>query len=290
MDYVGDLLKKHNISYTVSGKDYVTRCLNPEHDDKHPSLRIDKTTGATNCFSCGFKANIFKHFGVTGSNRTVKLAKLKQKLEDLNLSFNGAEFSQDMIPYTKPIRDISVKTLKEFGAFYTLSTKEEKLIDRIFFPIKDIRGKTAVFVGRHLYNGTPKYYYTPRHTQIPIFPSVMQTKARSVVLVEGIFDLLNLWDKGLTNVACVFGVNTLESDTAMKMLPFQAQGVEKIYLMFDGDEAGRKGMDKAKPALEEAGYLVEIINLEDNTDPGNLSQEYVDSIKEYISDKDNSVN
>ena len=34
------------------GKDYVVSCLNPEHDDKNPSMRIDQITGIFNCFSC----------------------------------------------------------------------------------------------------------------------------------------------------------------------------------------------------------------------------------------------
>jgi DNA primase len=58
--------------------------------------------------------------------------------------------------------------------------------------------------------------------------------------------------------------------------------------MFDGDEAGQQAMDKLIPVLEEAEYTVEKITLEDGTDPGELSQEYVDSIKEYINEKDSN--
>jgi hypothetical protein len=40
--------------------------------------------------------------------------------------------------------------------------------------------------------------------------------------------------------------------------------------------------------LQECGYITEKIVLEDDSDPGELSQEYVDSIKEYISEKDSN--
>jgi DNA primase len=56
--------------------------------------------------------------------------------------------------------------------------------------------------------------------------------------------------------------------------------------MYDGDEAGQDAMNKLEPVLQECGYLTEKIVLEEDSDPGELSQEYVDSIKEYINDKD----
>jgi DNA primase len=123
---------------------------------------------------------------------------------------------------------------------------------------------------------------------MPIFPESFKETAKSAVLVEGIFDMLNLYDKGLHNVCCTFGTNTLFKDAALKLLALRTQGISKIYLMFDGDEAGQQAMDKLIPVLEEAEYTVEKITLEDGTDPGELSQEYVDSIKEYINEKDSN--
>ena len=52
--------------------------------------------------------------------------------------------------------------------------------------------------------------------------------------------------------------------------------------MFDGDEAGQKAMHILKPIVESCGFIVEIINLPDDTDPGELDQENVTSIKNYI--------
>ena len=80
---------------------------------------------------------------------------------------------------------------------------------------------------------------------------------------------------------CTFGTNTLQKDTKAKMLPFRAQGINKVYIMFDSDEAGRKAAELIKPLLEELEFSVEIIQLEDNMDPGELDQTSVDSIREY---------
>jgi len=281
MDPVLDLLQKHGVHFRVSGKDYVAKCFNPEHDDNNPSFRIDKTTGIAHCFSCGFKTNIFKHFGVLTNNTGVKVAKLKNKLKDLYISYNGVDFPHQKIPFTKPFRGITPQTLREFEAFYT--TGSEELSDRIWFPIKDIRNRTVVYVGRHtMSSGNPRYLNFPSGVTMPVYPESLKTPGTSIVLVEGIFDMLNCWDKGLHNVVCTFGTSTLYKEAAMKLLPFKTQGVNKIYLMFDGDDPGREAMNKLKPILEEAEYQVEIIQLEDDSDPGDLTQEYVDSIREYI--------
>ena len=59
---VEELLVEEKIPFKMSPADFVVSCLNPEHDDSNPSMRIDKITGVFNCFSCGYKGNIFKLF------------------------------------------------------------------------------------------------------------------------------------------------------------------------------------------------------------------------------------
>lgn len=285
MDHVAELLNKKGLPFIASGRDYKIRCLNPDHDDSDPSLRVDRLTGDMHCFACNFGGNIFKYYKLSGHLNIVRLAKLKDKLRGLNISFNGVEFPGDKIPINKVFRGISVKTLKKFEAFHTIT--DEKLQDRIFFPIRDLRNKVVVYVGRHmLSDGNPRYLNYPANAKIPLFPEVLETKSSSVVIVEGLFDFLNCYDKGLTNVVCGFGVNSLLNDAQNKLLPLKVQGVKKIYLMFDGDDAGREGMNKAQPILEELGFEVEQIKLEEGTDPGEFSQEYVDSIREYTTPED----
>jgi len=281
MNHVQDLLDKQNIRYFEKGNDFVISCLNPEHPDNNPSMRIDKITGMTHCFGCGFKPNLFRHFGIVDNFTSIKTAKLKEKLKDLYINFNGVEFPCETLAYNKSVRGITLKTLKEFGAFYTHD--KEELVDRIWFPITDTRGKTVVFVGRHtLSDGNPRYLNYPKGVTMPLFPQTFTQKYKSVVLVEGIFDMLNVRDKGIENVCCTFGTNTLHSNTGVKLLPFKVLGINKIYLMFDGDVAGKSAMDKLQPLIEAEGFTVEQIILEDDTDPGDMSQEYIDSIREYI--------
>lgn len=279
-DPVQDLINSKQIPFSISGRDYLVKCLNPEHDDSNPSMRIDRISGAYHCFACGFKGNIFKFYGLLTNNIPIKIAKLKEKIKELKMSSSGVPMPKGSIAFSRSFRGISPATLKEFGAFYT--TQEEKLEDRIVFPIKDITGKTVVYVGRHtLSNGNPRYVNYPTGAIMPLFPASLPRGEKSLVLVEGLFDMLNCYDKGLRNVVTTFGTNTLQKDTKQKLLPFKAQGVTKVYIMFDGDEAGGRAATALKPLIEECEFEVEIINLPEGTDPGNLDEENLLSIKEY---------
>jgi DNA primase len=133
-----------------------------------------------------------------------------------------------------------------------------------------------------LSNGNPRYVNYPSKVQMPVFPVRLPAANKSLVLVEGIFDMLNLYDKGLKNVVCTFGTNTLQNDTKLKLLPFKAQGVSHIYILFDGDDAGERAAQTLKPLIEECEFIVEIIKLPDGTDPGELDQADIESISEYI--------
>ena len=57
-DPVLDLINKNSLAFSVSGRDYLIKCLNPDHEDSNPSFRVDKVSGVAHCFSCGFKTNL----------------------------------------------------------------------------------------------------------------------------------------------------------------------------------------------------------------------------------------
>ena len=49
---VQELLEQKSVPFIPKGKDFVVRCLNPEHEDRNPSMRIDQIDGRFNCFAC----------------------------------------------------------------------------------------------------------------------------------------------------------------------------------------------------------------------------------------------
>ena len=280
-DPVLELIQKNDLKFSVSGRDYLIKCLNPEHSDSNPSFRVDKVTGVAHCFACGFKTNLFKYYGVFTNLVPMKILALKEKLDALKKFGQELELPQGYTPWTKQFRGVSPATLKHFGAFYT--NQVEKLQDRIIFPIKDITNKTQVFVGRHtMSQGNPRYINYPQGVKIPLYPAHLPSGYSSMVIVEGLFDMLNLYDNGCENVVCAFGTKTLQNDIKVKMLPFRAQGITHIYILFDGDDAGRSAAKDLKPLLEAEGFITEIVDLPDGSDPGDLDAENVRSIAEYV--------
>ena len=82
---VEDLLKTKNIKYIPKGADFVISCLNPEHPDRNPSMRVDQITGIFNCFSCEYKGNLFTHFGEKANQLQLRRQLLKKKIGERNV-------------------------------------------------------------------------------------------------------------------------------------------------------------------------------------------------------------
>ena len=77
---VEDLLLQKGVPYIPKGKDFVVKCLNPEHEDRNPSMRIDQIDGRFNCFSCDFKGNLFTFFGEKFGGLQLKRDLLTKKI------------------------------------------------------------------------------------------------------------------------------------------------------------------------------------------------------------------
>lgn len=277
---VADLLTEQNIPFTHSGKDYLVSCFNPDHEDSNPSMRIDKVLGIFHCLACGYKGNLFNRFGRKPDKLETLRERLMRKIKDIRQDSIGQSFPKDMIPYIGNWRNISSDTYRKFEAF---KSAEKEYINRVVFPIRDITGKIVCFLGRDD-TGTlsKKYYIHPGGVRLPFFPSVTPIKDR-VVIVEGIFDMLNLYDKGVQNVIVTFGTSTIMQDGCFDYL--KLQGVTGIDILFDSDDAGKKAAEKAKEIIEKSGLDATIRNLPSGMDPGDLVYEQVQKLKEALHGK-----
>jgi DNA primase len=273
-----DLLREKGIHYELSGKDAKILCLNPEHDDTNPSLRVDRITGVMHCFSCGFKGNLFTHFGAPSSPLEVRLHKLKEKVEKTRSQTVGIQLPKDRLAWKGGgFRNISEETLNIWDAF---TWNVPKFEGRIIFPIRDITGKTVALIGRLINGmGSDKYYIYPTGAEMPFCPAKVKPIQNRVILVEGIFDALNLWDKGLKNTVCCFGTQQMNW---VKLSLLKMQGVSGIDIMYDGDEAGRTAAEKVKGTAEELGMSVQIVTLPEGTDPGGLVKDQVNRISKRL--------
>lgn len=279
---VDELLKQKDIFYISKGGDFLVHCLNPEHDDKNPSCRIDKITGVLHCFSCGFKGNIFSIFNIQRDRLAEKVYKLMVQIQDIKIATRGVEIPAGSIPFNRDYRNISAETYRKFDAF----TNDREFPDRLVFPIKNIANQIVVFQGRHFFlnKGKDKYYNFPPKVSLFPYPQKINPINGSIILVEGIFDMLNMHDKGLTNVVCVFGVSTITENTLDKNLKnFKYQGVEKIYILFDGDQAGRDSSKKLCNLIQSKSiFECDEIVLDEGVDPGEFSLDDVEDLRRNI--------
>lgn len=272
---VEELLTSKDIKYRPSGRDFLIRCLNPHHEDRNPSLRIDKTTGIFNCLSCGFSGNVFNHFGENPNWLQIKRNKLKDVITNKLLDASGFSIPEDAVMFDSDYRGISAETFKKFQAF---QHHRNEFAGRLVIPVRSISGKIVSFCGRHMSNQDPKYLFHPAGAKLPLFPVVKPIHG-SIILVEGIFDMLNLHDKGLSNAMCAFGVNKLDKD---KVNILKIQGVSHVNIFFDQDEAGEAGAEKSKSLLEENDITTKIVRWKGVKDPGELTASRVIRLKEML--------
>jgi DNA primase len=96
---------------------------------------------------------------------------------------------------------------KEDGGFY------DRFRGRLMFPIDDVNGRTVAFGGRLTGAGEPKYLNSP---ESPVYTKGRNLYGLSVtresirrkgyaIVVEGYFDLISLWNAGITNVVATLG-------------------------------------------------------------------------------------
>ena len=274
---VVDLLQERKIEFKSSGRDYLVKCINPEHEDRNPSMRIDNITGIFNCFSCGFKGNIFKTFGAPSNFLDIKRQKLVDAIEEKRSSSVGLPFPKGHTPYIGNWRNIRPDTYKHFEAFLH---HETQFVGRVVFPIRDITGKVVAFNGRHMtLSEKLKYMIYPPQAKLPLYPSKVKPIKGRVILVEGIFDMINLFDKGLSNVICCFGTNNVDID---KLSILKMQDIMGIDIIFDGDDPGQRAAENIKVLGERTGFVTRNINLGQNIDPGSLAGEQITNLRERL--------
>jgi len=274
---VVDLLEERRIEFKSSGRDYLVKCLNPEHDDKHPSMRIDNITGIFNCFSCGFKGNIFKTFGAPSNFLDIKRQRLSDAIEEKRSSSVGLPFPKGHTPYIGNWRNIRPDTYKHFDAFLH---HETQFVGRVVFPIRDITGKVVAFNGRHMtLSEKLKYMIYPPQAKLPLYPSKVKPIKGKVILVEGIFDMINLFDKGLSNVICCFGTNNVDMD---KLSILKMQDIMGVDIIFDGDDPGQRAAENIQILAERTGFVTRNINLGQNIDPGSLAGDQITNLRERL--------
>jgi len=142
--------------------------------------------------------------------------------------------------------------------------------NRLLFTISDIHGRAIGFGGRVMDDSLPKYINSPeslvyRKSEVLFGLDLAKKGMRekgSAIIVEGYFDHLALYRAGYTNVVATCG--TALTPPHLKLLRRYA---ERVYMLFDGDEAGRKATVRSMELFLEEGFPARVVEVPSGDDP-----------------------
>jgi len=148
---------------------------------------------------------------------------------------------------------------------------DSKGIHRETIPIRDPDGQLLTISGRRTdSDNDPKYWLTKNISKGDTLYNLDVAKGfvggppngpRTLILVEGFVDVWTLALHGVWNVVAAMG-----TDITQRQAELISRYAERVLLMLDPDEAGRKAMDRVEKMLS---FYVDVdrIDLPDNKDP-----------------------
>jgi DNA primase len=157
----------------------------------------------------------------------------------------------------------------------------DRLRGRVTFPIQDVRGDVVAFGGRVLPGAAPKpdgdegpkYLNTP---ESPLFrkreafyglPEALEAIRRSerAIIVEGYFDRIALARAGMPESLATCGT-ALTPEHARQL----RRRTREVVLLFDGDEAGQRAVERSLAILLPEGVRVRAAVLPPKDDPDSV--------------------
>jgi DNA primase len=147
----------------------------------------------------------------------------------------------------------------------------DRFRDRVMFPVIDIWGNTLAFGGRVLPGDDGPKYINSSETKFYVKGRQLfglHAAKRAIqkegwaMLVEGNFDVISLHAAGVSQAVAPMG--TSFTDRQAKLLKRYAS---KVYIAFDGDNAGAEATVRCIQAMEYAGIEALVVRFEVGDDP-----------------------
>jgi DNA primase catalytic core len=126
----------------------------------------------------------------------------------------------------------------------------------LIVPVLDEHGEVLELYGRKLLDnlraGTPKHLYLPTREGRGrgVFNVAALVVHKEIILCEALIDALTFWCAGYRNVTTAYGVEGFTDDM---LAAFKANGVQRVLIAFDRDDAGERGTAKLAPMLMAQG-------------------------------------
>ncbi len=181
--------------------------------------------------------------------------------------------------------DISQEIITDSGLFKDSNKgRYDAFRNRLIFPIHSHTGQIVAFGGRQLDNQEKggKYInspttelYTKGNELYGFFLTKYEiAKVNYAIISEGYLDFLRLYSEGFTNSVAALGTALTE-----KQLTLLSRYTKNVYLLYDGDDAGRKAAISSGLKCIEMGLTAKVVPLPEGEDPDSI---LLSKGKEYL--------
>jgi len=145
---------------------------------------------------------------------------------------------------------------------------------RVMFPVFDIMGNPLAFSGRVIVNDPDKPgakyinspetpFYTKGRELFGLYTTKAGIRAHSTaMLVEGNFDVVTLYARGVTNAVAPLG--TALTERQVRLL---SRFCKRVHVAFDGDKAGQAATFKSLPGILQHDFDARVVELPEGDDP-----------------------
>ena len=277
------------------GDEIRVTCPNEYHsqgNEKHPSCGIyigdDDKYGLFNCFTCHekgsfihfialvfnkddeFAANwLIKTYGEEAKERGISLLEIKldTKSTPLNLDDSILDLYEDYHPYLKQ-RKLSKEICERFKVKYDPSD------ETVVFPVYDEHNN---FLGVTKRSVKSKYFWIGvKDKPVYLLNEIIKNNIKAVAVCESQINALTCWEWGIPAIA-LFGTGTEDQYNILNR-----SGIRTYFLLFDGDNAGRKAAERFKNNIRQDTIVEEIV-LPEGKDVNDLSkEEFYQLMEDYI--------
>ena len=243
-------VKALNQSYTISGDELRTLCINPEHNDSKPSYFINLKDGKNHCFSCGYAIKPSKLIGDSVEDgidveevlRDAQYSYLEEMLSTKEQEDKVFTLPPKAYDIDKDWRGVSKELLQALGVYYC---DTGRFAGRLVFPIyqdDELKGFDARIVNPSI---VPELlqdvkWLRPKGMEVQKlcypFDYLKDLDCTHLVICEGVADCISYLELGVPAIPS-FGVSPPETERITALLKL---GVSTIGLAYDNDEAGRK--------------------------------------------------
>ena len=170
------------------------------------------------------------------------------------------EYYHDYMWYRKLTKDI----VDTFEVGY------DPLTEMVTFPVRDDKGG-LLFITKRSVN--TKFFQIPEGVDKPVYLLyyIKKHNIKHVAIAESQINALYLWSLGIPAVA-LFGTGSSEQYELLNK-----SGITSYSTFFDGDKAGRSGMDRFRKSMRKDVFIVDYI-LPDGKDVNDLTLEEIKSL------------